>query len=74
MTERAGRTASHQTFTDPAWRISAGVDFVRHRNISIRPEASVVLVHRNGATDTITSIGVRLGYVFEDHPVTPSVR
>jgi hypothetical protein len=47
---------------------------IRHRNISIRPEASVILVHRNGATETITTVGVRLGYVFEDHPVTPSVR
>jgi hypothetical protein len=74
MTEPAGRPGSQQTFTDPAWRISGGIDFVRHRNISIRPEASVVLVHRNGATDTITTIGVRLGYVFEDHPVTPSIR
>lgn len=63
-----------QTFTDPAWRFTAGVDVIRHRNISIRPEASVILVHGAGATDTITTVGVRLGYVFEDHPVTPAIR
>lgn len=65
---------STRTFTDPAWRIGAGVDMIRHRNLSIRPEASVTLVHRNGATDTITTFGLRLGWIFEDHPVTPLVR
>jgi hypothetical protein len=65
---------SVRTFTDPAWRFGAGVDMIRHRTISIRPEAGVTLVHRNGATDTITTFGVRLGWIFEDHPVTPSVR
>lgn len=63
MTGRAGP----RTFTDPAWRLSAGVDFVRHRNISVRPEASVVLVHRHGATDAISIFAVRLGFAFEDH-------
>jgi hypothetical protein len=74
MLEPAGGATSMRTFTDPAWRFSAGVDLIRHRNISIRPEASVVLVHRNGSTDSITSVGVRLGYLFEDRPVTPTVR
>ena len=59
-------------FTDPAWRLSAGVDIVAHRHISIRPEASVMLVHGHGATDTLTLLEVRIGYKFEDHPVTPS--
>ena len=63
-----------RTFTDPAWRLSAGVDFIRHRNISVRPEASVVLVHRAGATDTITTFAIRLGFLFEDRPVTPNRR
>jgi hypothetical protein len=63
-----------RTFTDPAWRFSAGVEIVHHRTLSIRPELGVILVHRSGATDTITTLGVRLGYVFEDHPVTPARR
>lgn len=63
-----------RTFTDPAWRLSAGVDFVSHRNISVRPEASVIFVRRHGAADTITTFGIRLGFAFEDHPVTPAVR
>jgi hypothetical protein len=63
-----------RTFTDPAWRLSTGVDVVRHRNISIRPEAAVVFVRHNGATDTIATFAVRFGFVFEDHPVTPATR
>jgi hypothetical protein len=59
-------------FTDPAWRFSAGVDIVARRHISVRPEASVMLVHGHGATDTLTLLEVRIGYKFEDHPVTPS--
>jgi hypothetical protein len=74
MLDGTGGPGRSRTFTDPAWRFSAGVDFISHRNISIRPEASVTLVYRNGATDTITTVGVRLGYVFEDHPVTPAIR
>jgi hypothetical protein len=74
MADMGGAVTRSRTFTDPAWRFTAGVDVLRHRNISIRPEASVTLVHGRGATDTITMVGVRLGYVFEDHPVTPSVR
>lgn len=63
-----------RAFTDPAWRLTAGVDFTRHRNISIRPETSVVFVHRDGATDTIATFAIRFGFVFEDHPVTPAIR
>jgi hypothetical protein len=69
MLPTAGRT-----FTDPAWRLSAGLDVVRHRNLSIRPEATMLIIHRAGATETIASIAIRLGYIFEDHPVTPSTR
>jgi hypothetical protein len=74
MQNQAAGAASLRTFTDPAWRFSAGVDVIRRRDISVRPEAAVVVVHRRGATDTITTFGVRLGFVFEDHPVTPSTR
>jgi hypothetical protein len=74
MQQASAGATNPQTFTDPAWRVSAGVDVIRHRNISVRPEALVILVRRNGTTDTITTFGVRLGYVFEDHPVTPSAR
>jgi hypothetical protein len=70
MQERAGITTTTWTFTDPAWRVSTGVNIIRHRNFSIRPEAAVILVHRHGITETITAIGVQLGYIFEDHPVT----
>ncbi len=72
--EATGGATSIQTFTDPAWRFSAGVDIIKRRTISIRPEASLILVHGNGATDAITTVGVWLGYIFEHHPVTPSGR
>jgi hypothetical protein len=65
-------SGSQETFTDPAWRFSGGVDVVLHRTIRIRPEATVILVH--GTTQTITSLGVHLAYIFEDHPVTPATR
>jgi hypothetical protein len=67
-------SGSQETFTDPAWRFSGGVDVVLHRSIRIRPEATVILVHGKGTTRTITSLGVHLAYIFEDHPVTPATR
>jgi hypothetical protein len=74
MHRNAMGPAAPRTFTDPAWRFSAGVDFIRHRNISVRPEASVVLLQHNRTTDTIAIVAVRLGFAFEDHPVTPLIR
>jgi hypothetical protein len=74
MSDGQDGVGNGRTFTDPAWRVGAGVNIIARRHISLRPEASVILVHRNGATDTITTVGIRLGYLFEDHPVTPSGR
>jgi len=60
------------TFTDPAFRFGAGVDLIARRNVSFRPEASVLLVRRDGNTETIGTFGLRLAYRFEAHPVTPA--
>ena len=60
------------TFTDPAFRFGAGVDLIARRNVSFRPEAAVVLVHRSGNTETIGTFGLRIAYRFEAHRVTPS--
>ncbi len=59
-------------FTDPATRLTAGVDILTRRHLTIRPEASVLLVRSGGETNTMVTVGVRLGYRFEDHPITPS--
>ena len=74
LQDARGGVVGVRTFTDSAWRVGAGIGIARHRNLSLRPEASVTLVHRNGATDAITTFGIRVGWIFEDHPVTPSVR
>ena len=64
---------SHSTsFTDPAFRVSAGVDVIAHRRFTMRPEASVVFVRSDGHGDTLFTFGVRLGMRFEDHPITPA--
>ena len=60
------------TFTDPAFRFGAGVDLIARRNVSFRPEASVLLVRRDGTTETIGTVGLRIAYRFEAHPVTPA--
>lgn len=59
------------SFTDPAWRFTGGVDVIARRSISIRPEASLLVVVGDGRRDTLVTFGVRLGYRFEDHPITP---
>jgi hypothetical protein len=66
--ERAERKSS---FTDPAFQLGAGVDAIVRRHWSVRPEASVVIVRGGGRTDTFGTFGVRVGYRFEDRPVTP---
>lgn len=60
-----------QTFVDPAFRLSAGVDWRVHTRLSIRPEVSGVFVRRGGRGESIAIVGCRLGYRFEDRPVTP---
>jgi hypothetical protein len=56
-------------FTDPAFRVTAGVEILNGRNITIRPEASSMLVWRDGRSDAMAMVGVRFGYRFEDKTV-----
>jgi hypothetical protein len=65
--------ARGSSFTDPALRLSAGVDLLAGRRLTIRPEASALLVRRDGHGEAVGLFGVRLGYRFEEHPVTPTV-
>jgi hypothetical protein len=57
------------TFTDPALRLTAGVDIVSSRRLTVRPEASSLLVWRDGRSETMVTVGVRVGYRFEEETV-----
>jgi hypothetical protein len=59
------------SFTDPALRVTAGVDLIVRRYLSIRPEVSAIIVRHGGDGETVATFGVRLGYRFEDHSITP---
>jgi hypothetical protein len=61
-------------FTDTAARFGGGLDMSLGRNITLRPEASALVVWDGGRTYTMALVGVRLGYHFEDEPVTPARR
>ncbi len=64
-------TSQERAFTDPAFRLSAGVDWRVGARLSLRPEASAMFVRRNGHGETLGLFGLRVGYRFEDRPVTP---
>jgi hypothetical protein len=63
--------AVERSFTDPALRVTAGVDFLVGRRLSIRPEVSTLVVRRHGDGEGLAVFGLRMGYRFEEHPVTP---
>ena len=63
--------AGGASFTDPAARLGAGLDLAAGRNVTIRPEVGALIVWRDGHRHTLGSFGVRIGYRFEDRPVTP---
>ena len=64
--------SGHESFTDPALRVDGGVDVIVARHLALRPEAAILLVHRHAQTETVATVGLRVGFKFEDHPVTPA--
>lgn len=71
---RLGQTLTanqERAFTDPSVRLSVGVDWRIGTRVSVRPEASALLVRRDGRGETLALVGLRIGYRFEDRPVTP---
>lgn len=58
-------------FTDTAVRVSGGLDMLIGRNVTFRPEAGILLVWDGSRNYTLGIFGVRIGYHFEDRPVTP---
>ena len=59
------------SFTDPMLALTAGVDFVPRRHVTIRPQASVLLVRSDGLSETMFNVGLRFGYRFDDRPLAP---
>lgn len=72
MRMRSGRFAGSHVFTDPALRLTAGVDVIARRHWALRPDVSLLLVRAGGDGETLASAGISVGYRFEDHPITPS--
>ena len=68
---RMGDPTRRQTFTDPAFFTGGGWTFFVSRHIAIQPALEGTFVTRDGRAYPLTSAVVRLGYHFEDHPVTP---
>ena len=66
-------SAGRASFTDPAFRIGGGVDVIVARHVAIRPEAAILLVHRDTRTEALAIFGLRVGFRFEDHPITPEI-
>jgi hypothetical protein len=62
------------SFADTALRVGGGLHMAVGRNVTIRPEVSVIIVWDGSRTHTLALIGVRVGYIFEEKPVTPARR
>lgn len=60
------------TFTDPALRITGGLNILTRYHLTVRPEASALIVRRDGYGETMAVFGVRIGYRFEERPITPA--
>jgi hypothetical protein len=60
------------TFTDPSLVAGGGMEVFVSRHWTIRPEVMAHIVLRDARGFIATTGVVRLGYHFEDHPVTPS--
>jgi hypothetical protein len=56
-------------FTDPAFRLTAGVEILGARNITVRPEASSMVTWRDGRSEAMALVGVRFGYRFEGRAI-----
>jgi hypothetical protein len=66
-----GDAAHRQTFTDPAFLVGGGWTLFVSRHFSLQPAVEATIVTRDAHGYVLTAGVVRLGYHFEDHPVTP---
>jgi len=58
-------------FTDPTVAGGGGVTIFLSRHWTLRPEVIATVVLRDSRSMVVTTGVLRLGYHFEDHPVTP---
>jgi hypothetical protein len=65
------QVGTSRVFTDPALSVMAGVDVVTKHHWTVRPEVATRFVRSDGMGETIVTVGVSIGYRFEDHLVTP---
>jgi len=63
--------SSRMTFNDPSLVGGGGVEMFVSRHWAVRPEILATVVLRDSRNFVVTTGAVRLGYHFEDHPVTP---
>jgi hypothetical protein len=59
------------SFTDPSVVLGFGVNAFLSRHWAIQPDVREILVMRNARTYPVTTVGLRIAYHFEDHPITP---
>jgi len=59
-----------QSFSDPAYIVSAGVSFFATKRMSIRPEVETMIVHGGGENLIGITAAVRIAFHFEDRVVT----
>jgi len=59
-----------QSFSDPAYVVSAGVSLFPTKHMSIRPEVETMLVHGGGENLVGVTVAVRLAFHFEERGVT----
>ena len=59
------------TFTDPAFFASAGIEILRTNHVTFRPAVGAMLVVDSGRSYTVTTFTVQVSYHFEDHPRRP---
>jgi len=64
-----GSATAHQTFTDPMFAFSGGVDILASGRWSIRPAVDVKLVTDGSSAYTITIAAVHIAYHFDHHGV-----
>ena len=69
---RSRRFDGSTAFTDPAVRLTAGVDVIARRHWALRPDVSVLVVRAGGLGEMLVTAGISVGYRFEDRPITPT--
>jgi hypothetical protein len=71
MATMMNQPSSTTTFTDPSVAGGGGITLFLNRHWTLRPEVMATVVLRDSRSFVVTTGALRLGYHFEDHPITP---